>query len=127
MAEALEGPSPGVEPPERLLEYVGAGPNAWTAAEGALKVRETARVASEGLMVEQLLHGPAVALAERDALVCLDGGGPGAERLEQVARVVEASGARVHRIAARELGEPLSVFPLTIAVQRIALEAAEAL
>ncbi len=127
VAAELERPSRGVAPPKRLLEYGGAGTNAWTAEEGALKVRETARLASEGLMVEQLLHGPAVALDARDALVCLDGGGPGAERLEDVARTVEAGGARVHRIAARELGEQLSIFPLTVAVQRIALEAAEAL
>lgn len=127
VAAELSRPSRGVAVPERLLEYGGAGTNAWTAEEGALKVRETARLASEGLMVEQLLHGPAVALDARDALVCLDGGGSGAERLEEVARVVEAGGATVHRVAARELGEQLSIFPLTVAVQRIALEAAEAL
>jgi glucosamine--fructose-6-phosphate aminotransferase (isomerizing) len=127
VAAQLQRPSRDVAPPQRLLEYTGVGPNGWTAAEGALKVRETARLAAEGLMVEQLLHGPAVALDERDALVCLDGGGPGAERLEEVARVVEAGGSRVHRIAARELGEQLSIFPLTVAVQRIALEAAETL
>ncbi len=127
VAAELERPSRGVTVPQRLLEYTGAGTNAWTAEEGALKVRETARLASEGLLAEQLLHGPAVALDERDALVCLDGGGSGVERLEEVAAVVEAGGARVHRIAARELGERLSVFPLTVAVQRIALEAAEAL
>ena len=127
VAAELERPSRGVAMPERLIEYTGAGTNAWTAEEGALKVRETARLASEGLMAEQFLHGPAVALDARDALVCLDGGGPGAERLEEVAAVVEAGGARVHRIVARELGELLSVFPLTVAVQRIALEAAEAL
>lgn len=127
VAEELERPSRGVAAPERLIEYGGAGTNAWTAEEGALKVRETARLASEGLMAEQLLHGPAVALDARDALVCLDGGGPGAARLEEVARVVEAGGARVHRIAAPELGEQLSIFPLTVAVQRIALELAETL
>ncbi len=127
VAAVLDGPGPGVAPPRRLLEYTAAGPNAWTAQEGALKVRETARIASEGLMVEQCLHGPAVALDDRDALVCLDGGGPGAGRLEQVAGVVEAGGARVHRLAARDLGEQLSVFPLTVLVQRIALECAETL
>lgn len=127
VAAVLDGPSPGVGVPDRLLEYAGAGTNAWTAAEGALKVRETARVAAEGLMAEQLLHGPAVALDGRDALVCLDGGGAGSERLEQVGAVAEAGGARVHRIVARDLGEQLSIFPLTVTVQRIALEAAEAL
>jgi glutamine---fructose-6-phosphate transaminase (isomerizing) len=127
VAAMLSGPSPGVAPPARLIEYTGAGTNAWTAAEGALKVRETCRVASEGLGVEQLLHGPAVALDERDALVCLDGGGAGAERVAAVADLVEGDGVHVHRLAAPELGEHLSIFPLTAMVQRIALECAEAL
>jgi glutamine---fructose-6-phosphate transaminase (isomerizing) len=127
VASALDGAGPDVDPPERLLEYTGAGANQWTAAEGALKVRETARVAAEGLSAEQLLHGPLVALGASDALVVLDGGGPETERLDDVARLAEHDGARVYRISARELGEPLSVFPLTVAVQRVALEAAEAL
>jgi glucosamine--fructose-6-phosphate aminotransferase (isomerizing) len=123
----LTGDRAGVEPPPRLLEFTGAGANQWTAAEGALKVREAARIAAQGLAAEQLLHGPAVALDARDALVVLDGGGADTGRLEDVARAAEANGARVHRIAERELGEPLSIFPLTAAVQRIALECAGAL
>ena len=86
----------GVEPPPRLLELIGAGPNQWTAAEGALKIRETSRIATEGLSVEQFFHGPSVAVDERDTLVCLDGGGPGQERLRAVAAAAEACGARVH-------------------------------
>ena len=117
----------GVEPPQRVLEFTGAGPNQWTAAEGALKVREASRVATEGLSVEQLLHGPSVALDDRDTLVCLDGGGPGAERLEAVAGAAEACGVTVHRHGAVSLGEQLSVFPLTAIVQRIALELGEQL
>jgi glucosamine--fructose-6-phosphate aminotransferase (isomerizing) len=124
---ALGRPAPLADPPERLLELTGAGPNQWTAAEGALKVRETARVAAEGLSVEQLYHGPSVALDERDALVCLDGGGPGEERLEAVAGAAEACGTRVVRVAETGLGELLSIFPLTVAVQRIALDCAVAL
>jgi glutamine---fructose-6-phosphate transaminase (isomerizing) len=123
----LARPGPIVEAPERLLELTGAGPNQWTAAEGALKVRETARVATEGLSVEQLYHGPSVALDERDALVCLDGGGPGAERLAAVADAAEACGTTVVRVQETALGEPLSIFPLTVAVQRVALECAEQL
>ena len=123
----LAGPGPIVPVPARLLEYTGAGPNQWTAAEGALKVRETARIAAEGLSVEQLYHGPSVALDERDVLVCLDGGGPGAERVEAVAAAAEACGTTVARIREDALGEPLSIFPLTVAVQRIALECAKAL
>jgi glutamine---fructose-6-phosphate transaminase (isomerizing) len=127
VGEALAAPSPGVELPERGLELVGAGPNQWTAAEGALKIREAAHLFTEGLALEQLLHGPGFALGARDALVCLDGGGPGSERLAQLAGALESRGARVYRLAAAELGEPLSVFPLTVTVQRIALEFAEQL
>lgn len=123
----LDGPGPRVEPPARLLEFTGAGPNRWTAAEGALKVRETAYVATEGLDVEQLLHGPSVALREGDTLVALNGGGPGEGRLLEVAGMAEAFGARVHTVTAAYPSEPLSVFPLTAAVQRVALELAEAL
>jgi glucosamine--fructose-6-phosphate aminotransferase (isomerizing) len=47
-------------PPVRLIEFIGGGINQWTAAEGALKIREAAYVASEGLAVEQFLHGPSV-------------------------------------------------------------------
>lgn len=124
VADRLDGTGPGVAPPERLLELIGSGPNQWTAAEGALKVRETARVAAEGLSAEQLLHGPSVALGERDTLVSLDGGGPQAERQEAIAAAAQATGTTVVRIAARELGEALSIFALTAAVQRIALECA---
>ena len=67
-----------------------------------------------------------MALDEQDTLVVLDGGGPMAERTEAIAVAVEATGATVVRFAERELGEALSVFPLTVVVQRIALELAEA-
>jgi hypothetical protein len=66
-----------------------------------------------------------VALGDTDALVVLDGGGPGADRLAAVAGAAEQVGVRVHRVAETSLGEPLSVFPLTVAVHRIALECAE--
>jgi glucosamine--fructose-6-phosphate aminotransferase (isomerizing) len=116
-----------VEPPQRLLELIGAGPNQWTAAEGALKVRETSRVATEGLSVEQFFHGPSVAIDELDTLICLDGGGPGAERLKAVAAAAEACGSRVHILSEATLDEQLSIFPLTVLVQRVALELAEQL
>jgi glucosamine--fructose-6-phosphate aminotransferase (isomerizing) len=126
VARVLEADGPAVEPPARLLELIGAGPNAWTAQEGALKVREASYVAAEGLSSEQFLHGPSVALDAQDTLVVLDGGGPVAQRTEAIATAVEVTGARVVRIAERDLGEPLSVFALTVWVQRIALELAEA-
>jgi glucosamine--fructose-6-phosphate aminotransferase (isomerizing) len=125
VASVLAKPGPFVDPPQRLLELIGAGPNGWTAQEGALKIREASYVATEGLSSEQFLHGPSVALDERDTLVVLDGGGPAAARSEAIAGAMEVIGARVERIKERDLGEPLSIFPLTVWVQRIGLELAE--
>lgn len=126
VADVLTRPGTLVGVPQRLVELIGAGPNGWTAQEGALKIREASYVAAEGLSAEQFFHGPSVALDERDTLVALDGGGPMADRLGAIARAVEATGARVERFGAGELGEPLSIFPLTVVVQRIALELSEA-
>jgi glucosamine--fructose-6-phosphate aminotransferase (isomerizing) len=126
VAAALELPGPLIEAPDRLVELIGAGPNGWTAQEGALKIREASYVAAEGLSSEQFFHGPSVALDEQDTLVVLDGGGPMAERTEAIASAVEVTGAKVARFPQQELGEALSVFPLTVVVQRIALELSEA-
>jgi glutamine---fructose-6-phosphate transaminase (isomerizing) len=126
VAAVLDLPGPLIEAPDRLVELIGAGPNGWTAQEGALKIREASYVAAEGLSSEQFFHGPSVALDEQDTLVVLDGGGPMAERTEAIASAVEVTGAKVARFPQRELGEALSVFPLTVVVQRIALELSEA-
>jgi glutamine---fructose-6-phosphate transaminase (isomerizing) len=126
IAAVLDLPGPLIEVPDRLVELIGAGPNGWTAQEGALKIREASYVAAEGLSAEQFFHGPSVALDEQDTLVVLDGGGPMADRTEAIAAAVEVTGAQVARFPQRELGEALSVFPLTVVVQRIALDLSEA-
>jgi glutamine---fructose-6-phosphate transaminase (isomerizing) len=126
VAAVLDRPAPLIEVPARLVELIGAGPNAWTAQEGALKIREASYLAAEGLSSEQFFHGPSVALDAQDTLVVLDGAGPAADRTEAVASAVEATGARIVRFRERGLGEALSVFALTVVVQRIALELAEA-
>jgi glucosamine--fructose-6-phosphate aminotransferase (isomerizing) len=127
VADALASPRDPIAPPGRLLEFVGAGTNAWTAAEGALKTREASYVATEGMAVEQYVHGPSVAVGPLDQLVVLDGGGPWRSRLDEAAEATAESGAVVHRVDELALGEPLSIFPLTARVQRIALELAETL
>ncbi len=126
VAAALDLPAPLITVPDRLVELIGAGPNGWTAQEGALKIREASYLAAEGLSAEQFFHGPSVALDEQDTLVVLDGGGPMADRTSAIAAAVEVTGAKVARFSQRELGEALSVFPLTVVVQRIALELSEA-
>ena len=127
VAAELADPALDVPPPARLLQYVGSGAAGWVAAEGALKIRETSYVAAAGYSMEYLLHGPCVAVGADDALVVLDTGGPGSERLAVVADTCAGHGAVVHRFRRDALGEALSVFALTTIVQRIALEAAERL
>jgi glucosamine--fructose-6-phosphate aminotransferase (isomerizing) len=127
VAAELDDATTDVPPPARLLQFMGSGSVAWVAAEGALKIRETAYVAAAGYSMEYLLHGPSVAVGGEDALVVLDPGGIATERLELIAGVIEGHGARVHRFRREALGEALSVFALTTIVQRIALEAAERL
>jgi glucosamine--fructose-6-phosphate aminotransferase (isomerizing) len=69
---AVDAPgTDGVGVPERALVLTGAGPAAITAAEGALKLREGARVLAEGYDAEFLLHGSAVPLDARDRIVGL--------------------------------------------------------
>jgi glucosamine--fructose-6-phosphate aminotransferase (isomerizing) len=126
VAAVLDLPRPLIEIPDRLVELIGSGSNAWTAQEGALKIREASYIAAEGLSVEQFFHGPSVALDQQDTLVVLDGGGPMSRRTEAIAGAIAVTGAQVARFPQHELGEPLSVFPLTVIVQRIALELAEA-
>ena len=113
-----------VPEPERLLVLAGAGPAAVTAREGALKLREAARLAAEGYDAEYLLHGSAVPLDERDALVLVgrDEDGllrelGGAARAEGVA-VAEPEGP----VAGDEL---LAQIPLTVRFQLLALRRAE--
>ena len=125
VAAELASEATGVLPPARLLEFTGLGINAWTAAEGALKTRETSYVACAGGNSEQLLHGPSVALGPDDALVCLDGEVQRPNRLDDLIEVVRAQGSKVYRFTRQDLGEPLSIFPLTTIVQKIAVEAAE--
>jgi len=70
---------PGTEAvamPARSLAIVGCGPWGITAREGALKIREGARMLAEGFDTDRLLHGGAVPYTAADGLVVLE---PGAD------------------------------------------------
>jgi glucosamine--fructose-6-phosphate aminotransferase (isomerizing) len=70
--DAIDAPGTEQVPqPERVLVVAGAGPAAVTASEGALKLREGARVLTEGYDAEYLLHGSAVPLDSRDRILAL--------------------------------------------------------
>jgi len=73
--------------------FLGAGPNWATACEGALKVKETAYTAAEGLQVEQFLHGPIAEVGEHTAVVAHMAGGSGDYRTAAALRAVSELGA----------------------------------
>lgn len=110
-----------VPQPERALVVAGVGPAAVTAAEGALKMREGARLLAEGYDVEYLLHGSAVPLDARDRILGLttpDGDG-------LVRAVVQAAAAEGIAVDLLEEPAPLPVLlaqiPLTVRLQMLAL------
>jgi glutamine---fructose-6-phosphate transaminase (isomerizing) len=109
--------------PDRTLVIAGAGPAAVTAAEGALKVREGARVLAEGYDVEYLLHGSAVPLDARDRLLALT-----TPDVDGFVGVVAAAAAEVMHVdflgEAAPLPMLLAQIPLTVRLQLLALRLA---
>lgn len=108
-------------PPSRLTVLFGAGPAAVTAREGALKLREAARVLAEGFEAEYLLHGSAVPLSGDDHLIALD---PDGDSTGLTAALAEA--ADRERIPVARLDPPpglhplLAQLPLTVRLQSLA-------
>ncbi len=123
---ALAAPGLDAVPePERLLVLAGTGPEAVTAREGALKLREAARLAAEGYDAEYLLHGSAVPLGERDALLLLGRDADGL--MDELARAAEAEGVSIARLgeSGAEPGDELiAQIPLTVRLQLLALRRA---
>jgi glucosamine--fructose-6-phosphate aminotransferase (isomerizing) len=111
--------------PERLLVLAGTGPEAVTAREGALKLREAARLAAEGYDAEYLLHGSAVPLDGRDALLLLGHDEDGFVR--ELGHAAAGGGITVARLDQQEpQDELLAQIPLTVRLQLLALRRAEA-
>jgi glutamine---fructose-6-phosphate transaminase (isomerizing) len=114
-----------VPEPERLLVLAGtAGPSAVTAREGALKLREAARLAAEGYDAEYLLHGSAVPLGERDALVLVGTDEDGL--LGELAKAATAEGVPTAVLREDTMRDELMAqIPLTVRLQLLALRRAE--
>ena len=79
---------------ERFIS-VGWGPNTASAYEVALKIKETSTCDSEGLQIEQLLHGPFCSVDQTCLVTVVAPPGPGYERAMNVARAAAAVGAPV--------------------------------
>jgi glucosamine--fructose-6-phosphate aminotransferase (isomerizing) len=110
---------------DRLVVLCGSGPQGVTAREGALKLREAARLPAEGYDAETLLHGAAVPLGPADALVLVQ---PGADRDGLTGALGEAAAGAGMAVTAVEdpsdLHPLLLQIPLTVRLQRLALELA---
>jgi len=114
----------GVPVPERSLALVGAGPSATTANEGALKLREAARILAQGFDAEYFLHGNAVPLGSHDHLIALTA--PDDDSfVDAVANAAQAEGVGVTRLAEpAPLPPVLAQIPLAARLQMLALRLA---
>ncbi len=107
----------------RLTAFAGLGPGQVTAREGALKLREAARLVGEGYDAEYLLHGNAVPLGADDVLVLVGGDADGfVDRLAEIARSAGVATAELEQPAPAD--ELMAQIPLTARLQRLALERA---
>jgi glucosamine--fructose-6-phosphate aminotransferase (isomerizing) len=115
--------APGTEDipvPRRSLQIVGAGHASVTAKEGALKVREGARVLAEGHDAEFFLHGTAVPLTGDDYLIAITSGDEDG-LVEGIARAAGGAALGVTRLAETStLPSVLAQIPLTVRLQLLA-------
>ena len=79
----------------RRIYFVGAGPNAATAPEGALKAKEAAYVTTEGFELEQAIHGPLVAFEAEDLLIPISVKGTGQARMAELLLALSEIGSRL--------------------------------
>jgi glutamine---fructose-6-phosphate transaminase (isomerizing) len=119
---ALERPGiDAVQPPQRLIAVAGSGPSAITAREGALKLREAARLPAEGYEAEYLLHGSAVPLDDRDLLLLLQPDGDPDGLVAGVGEAARAAGVATAELTdGADLHPLLAQIPLTVPLQLLA-------
>ena len=112
----------GVPVPARSLAIAGAGPWGITAREGALKLREGARMLAEGFDTELLLHGNAVPLTAADGVLLLEPGADPDGLTAAVGAAAAAEGIPVSTLAAPAGGltPVLAQIPLTVRLQLLA-------
>jgi glucosamine--fructose-6-phosphate aminotransferase (isomerizing) len=75
------------------LVLMGAGPNAATAREGALKVKESSYLSAEGFELEDFLHGGLQPTRPGDLAVPIVPSGPSVERSRALLRALDLVGA----------------------------------
>ena len=130
--QACADPGPdaaAVAVPARSLAIAGCGPWAVTAREGALKIREAARMLAEGFDTDRLLHGGAVPYTAADGLVLLEPGADPDGLTGAVGDAARAEGMPVAVLAAPPaapspftggLAPLLAQIPMTVRLQLLA-------
>ena len=98
------------------LWFVGAGPNASTAAEAALKLQEAAYANAIAVDAEQFLHGAWAACEPDDVVVVIAPAGPSRDRALMAARAAREVGAAVVGLGAEDDRELTAVATETIAL-----------
>ncbi|MFG2697180.1 SIS domain-containing protein [Kitasatospora sp. NPDC048407] len=110
--------------PARALAVIGAGPWGVTAREGALKVREAARILAEGYESELYLHGSAVPFGAADGLLLLEPDADPDGLTAALGAAAAAEGITVGTLAATPaaagLPPVLAQLPLTVRLQLLA-------
>lgn len=73
----------------------GAGPNAWTSVEAALKMMEAVGFPANGFELEEATHGPELALSDRGGIIFFQSGKLGLTRALTASRAAHVAGAKV--------------------------------
>jgi glucosamine--fructose-6-phosphate aminotransferase (isomerizing) len=94
----------------RRLYFIGAGPNAATATEGALKAKEASYVTAEGFELEQAIHGPQVAFETDDLIIPIYVPGPAQARMSDLLLFLSEIGPRVWMIGEAPSAETGALF-----------------
>lgn len=79
----------------RRIYAIGAGPNAVSAIEAVIKVREAAYGWIDALPAEQFLHGPMVALNEGDLAAIINVPGAASHRMGEISAALNAMGGKL--------------------------------
>jgi glutamine---fructose-6-phosphate transaminase (isomerizing) len=79
----------------RRVYAMGYGPNAVSAIEAVIKVREAAYGWIDALPAEQFLHGPMVAFNQGDLAVMINVAGPASERVGLITAALDAMGGKI--------------------------------
>ncbi len=116
---------PGVDAvpvPARSLAIVGPGPWGITAREGALKLREGARMLAEGYDSELFLHGSAVPLTAADGVLLLEPAADPDGLTVAVGAAAAAEGIPVAALSGPDggLSPVLAQLPMTVRLQLLA-------